>query len=123
MVENEGFKVLWDFNILCDRMVEARRPDIIFVDKKAREAKIIDIAIPGDARVKDRELEKIEKYHLFREEIGKMWRVKKVTVVPVVIRALGAVYDMFEKYIWESLMLPSDLKRFRKRLYWEQLGC
>ena len=33
-------------------MVEARRPDIIFVDKQAKEAKIIDIALPGDARVK-----------------------------------------------------------------------
>ena len=31
------------------------------------EAKIIDIAIPGDARVKDKELEKIEKYQLLRE--------------------------------------------------------
>ena len=87
VVENEGFKVLWDFNVQCDRMVEARRPDIIFVDKQAREAKIIDIAIPGDARVKDKELEKIEKYQLLLEEIGKMWRLKKVTVVPIVIGA------------------------------------
>ena len=49
-------------------MVEARRQDIIFVDKQAREAKIIDIAIPGDARVKDKELEKIEKYQLFAKK-------------------------------------------------------
>ena len=62
VVENEGFKVLWDyFNVQCDRMVEARRPDIVFVDKQAREAKIIDMTIPGDARVKNRELEKIVK--------------------------------------------------------------
>ena len=99
MVENEGFKVLWDLNVQCDRMVEARRPDIIFVDKQAREAKIIDIAIPGDARVKDKELDKTEKYQLFREEIGKMWRLKKVTVVPIVIGALGAVSEMFKKYM------------------------
>ena len=79
-------------------MVEARKPDIIFVDKQAREAKIIDIAIPGDARVKDKELEKIEKYQLLREERGNMWRLKKVTVVLIVIGALGAVSDMFEKY-------------------------
>ena len=90
MVENEGFKVLWDFNVQCDRIVEVRRPDIIFVDKGANEATIIDIAIPGDARVKDKELEKIEKYQLLREEIGKMWKLKKVTVVPSVIGALGA---------------------------------
>ena len=35
---------------------------MFIVDKQARVAKIIDIAIPGDARVKDKELEKIEKY-------------------------------------------------------------
>ena len=58
MVENTGFKVLWDFKIQCDRMVEATRLDIVFVDKQAKEAKIIDIAIPGDASVKDKELEK-----------------------------------------------------------------
>ena len=38
VVENERFK--------------ASRPDIIFVDKQAREAKIMDMAIPGDAGVK-----------------------------------------------------------------------
>ena len=38
-------------------MVEATGLDIIFVhDKQAMEAKIIDIAIPGDARVKDKGL-------------------------------------------------------------------
>ena len=30
---------------------------------QAKEAKIIDIALPGDARINDIELEKIEKYH------------------------------------------------------------
>jgi len=63
-----------------------------------KKAKItdIDIAIPGDARVKDKELEKIEKYQLLSKEIRKL---KKVTVVPVVIRALGAVFDMFDKHM------------------------
>ena len=67
-------------------MVEARRPNIILVDKQAKVAKIIKIAIPGDARVKDKELEKIEKYQFLREEIGKLWKVKKVTVGPIVLR-------------------------------------
>ena len=67
-------------------MVEARRPNIILVDKQAKVAKIITIAIPGDARVKDKELEKIEKYQFLREEIGKLWKMKKVTVGPIVLR-------------------------------------
>ena len=74
-------------------MVEARRPDIIFVDKQAKVAKIINIAIPGDGRVKDNELEKIEKYQFLREKIGKLRKLKKVTV-----GALRAVSVMFA---WE----------------------
>ena len=62
------------------------------------EAKIIDIAIPGDARVNDKELEKIEKCQFLREDIGKLWKLKKATVLPIVIGALIAVSDLFEKY-------------------------
>ena len=43
---------------------EARRPDIAYIDKKGREVVIIDVVIPGDDRVKDKELEKLEKYQL-----------------------------------------------------------
>ena len=109
MVENQGFKVLWDFNVQCDRiMVEAQRLDIVFIDKQAMGAKIINIAIPGDARVKDKKLEKIEKYQLLREEIRKL---KKICVVPVVIRTLGTVSDMFDKHMEKLgtiIRLPSD---------------
>ena len=73
VVESENFMILWDFTIQCDRRVEARRPDIVFVDKKEREVVIIDVAISGDDRVKDKELEKEEKYQLLKDEIAKVW--------------------------------------------------
>ena len=103
VVESEGFRVLRDFvNGQCDdRVVEGRRPDIIFLDKQAREAKIIDIVNPGDGQVKDKELEKKEKSQILRKNLGKLWKLKKLMVVLKVIAALGAVSDMFEKYTWE----------------------
>ena len=61
-MESENFKILWDFTVQCDRNIEARRPDIVFIDKTVREAVINDIAIPGDDRVKDKKHEKVEKY-------------------------------------------------------------
>ena len=64
----------WDFTIQCDRMIEARRSDILLVDKKNKEVKIMEIAVPGDSRVKEKELEKIEKYQYLREEIGHICR-------------------------------------------------
>ena len=33
VVENKKFKILWDFTIECDHMIEARRPDLVVVDK------------------------------------------------------------------------------------------
>ena len=51
VMESQDFKVLWNFVILCD--IQARRPDIIVVDKEKKEAKLIDISISGDCRVKE----------------------------------------------------------------------
>ena len=90
-MESENVKILWDFTVLCDRKIEASRPDIVFIDKKEREVVIIDVAIPGDDRVKDKELNKLEKYQLLKDEIAKVWRMRKVIVRPVVLGALGAV--------------------------------
>ncbi|CAH3155972.1 unnamed protein product, partial [Porites evermanni] len=73
------------------------RPDIVFIDKKEREVVIIDVAIPGDDRVKDKGLEKLEKYQLLRDEIAKVWRIRKVIVVPVVIGALRALAGRLEQ--------------------------
>ena len=98
MVESENFKILLNFTVQCDRKIEARRPDIVFIDKE-REVVIIDVAILGDDRVKDKELEKLKKYQLLKDEIAKVWRMRKVIVVPVVIGALGAVSVNFKEYM------------------------
>ena len=49
--ETDKTKVLWDFNIQCDNVIEARRPDIVVVGKEDRVCKIFDVAVPADGRV------------------------------------------------------------------------
>ena len=98
VVESETFKVLWDFTVQCERKIDAKRPDIVFIDKE-REVVITGVAIPGDDRVEGKELEKLEKYQLLKDEIAKLWRMRKVIVVPVVIGALGAVSVNFKEYM------------------------
>ena len=51
VTENEHVKFLWDFTMQTDRTVEARRPDLILIDKIAHGCKVIDVAVPGDTRV------------------------------------------------------------------------
>ena len=35
--ENNEVKLLWDVNIQCDHVIEARRPDIVVVNKQERK--------------------------------------------------------------------------------------
>ena len=50
-VENEQIKVLWDINIQCDNLMEARQPDLVVIDKKEQKRIIIDIPVPADVIV------------------------------------------------------------------------
>ena len=47
----------------------------------------------------DKQLEKVGKYQLLKDEIAKAWRMRKVIVIPVVIGALGAVSVNFKEYM------------------------
>ena len=52
--ENEEHKTLWDFSIQTDHVIEARRPDMIIVEKKNNKCQIIDFAVPFDTRVDEK---------------------------------------------------------------------
>ena len=58
--------------IQCDREVKARKPDIVVVTKNERSWARIDIAIPGDIRVSEKEKEKIERYRELKRDIKRM---------------------------------------------------
>ena len=60
MQEDEKSKILWDFAMQTDKEI----PGIVLEEK--RECKIIDIAVPGDQKIKVKYLEKITKYQNLR---------------------------------------------------------
>ena len=55
VLENEDYKILWDFSIQTNHVIEARRPDLVVVDKKDRSCKVIDFAVHGDSRFEEKE--------------------------------------------------------------------
>ena len=54
------------------------------------DQQIIDVAVPGDAKVELKEKEKIDKYQDLAKELRKLWKVK-TRVVPIVIGALRTI--------------------------------
>ena len=100
VVENDQVKILWDFNIQTDHVIQHRRPDVVLLDKTKKMCHLIDIAVPGDTRVASKEMEKIEKYQDLARELRKIWQVK-VKVVPVVVGALGTIPKALGKHLDE----------------------
>ena len=88
VLKNDSHKLLWDFNIQTDRLIPARRPGLIITNKRKRICKIVDFAVPADHRINLKESEKKDKY--LARELKKLWNMK-VTIVPIVIGALGTV--------------------------------
>ena len=101
VAENEDVKLLWDFQVQTDHVIPARRPDILILKKKESTAIIIDISVPGDTRIKDTEEAKILKYQDLRREIKKLWNLKSVKVVPIIVGTLRAVTPNLRKYLDE----------------------
>ena len=64
-----------------------------------KEIKIVEVTIPGDEPVNEREVGKIEKYKVLKDEIARIWDMKEVIVISVVVGALSAISTGFEKYI------------------------
>ena len=100
VIENEMCKILWDFNVQTDHVIEARRPDMIVIDKTTRKCVIVDFAVPFDSRVSAKEQEKILKYQDLARELKKLWDLP-IKVVPIVIGALGAPSVNLRKWIGE----------------------
>ena len=76
--ENVNHKLIWDMNIQCDNVIVERRPDIAIVNKMEKTAVTIDVAIPGDKTIIDKEKEKIEKHQNIKREIRRLLHLTKI---------------------------------------------
>ena len=91
VLENDSRIPLWGLNIKTDHLTPARRPDLIIINNKnTRICKIVNFAVPADHRMNLKESEKKDKYLDLAREIKKLLNMK-VTIVPIVIGALGTV--------------------------------
>ena len=82
--------ILWAFRVQMDHLILARRPELVFINKKTRICHPVDFTIPEDHRVKIKESKRIDKYVDLDRVLKKQWNMRR-TVVPIGVCALGAV--------------------------------
>ena len=100
VAENDSRKILWDFTIQTDHLIEARRPDMV-IDKTKNECKIIDFACPFDSRIKESEEDKMKGYNDLKRELKKIWDMP-VKVIPVVVGALGITPRKLKQWLSDT---------------------
>ena len=69
--ENESFKILWDFHIQTENIIEHRRTDMIIIYKTSKEAQIVKVAVPADQRIEISQQRKIANYQDLKRELQK----------------------------------------------------
>ena len=98
-MENTEVKILWDFNVETDHVIVHRRPHIVVLEKKEKKALLIDIAVPGDVRVEEKEEEKVTKYQCLAREVKRLWQLKNVNVILIVVGTLCTIPKKLEVYV------------------------
>ena len=71
VLENETHKLLLDFDIQTDHLISDRIPNLIIINKKKRNCKIVDFAVSADHSIKLKECEKKDKYLDLARELKK----------------------------------------------------
>ena len=126
--EDRDVTVLWNQAVHTDRDVTANRPDIIIKNKKDTTCTLIDVAIPADRNVVQKEVEKKLKYKSLCIEIQQMWNLK-CTIVPVIIGANGIVTRSLRKNL-EAVPGKHSIDSLQKtailgtaHIIWKVLQC
>ena len=120
--------MLWNQAVHTDREVAANRPDKLIKNKKEKTCTPIDVAIPADRNVVQKEAEKNLKYKSLCIEIQRMWNLK-CTIVPVIIGATGIVTRSLKKNL-ETIPGKHSIDSLQKtailgtsHIIWKVLQC
>ena len=91
--------------------------DHVAVKKQERECAIVDIAVAGDKRIVEKQNEEVKKYQELKEKILRMWNMRTVQVIQIVVRKcneeLGEVARKLDIII--SISLPPKNYSTRNR--------
>jgi hypothetical protein len=84
--------------VQTDRTFPNNKPDIVIRDNEKGTCMLIDVAVPGDRNLIQKEAKKILKYKDLTIETQFIWNVK-IRVIPIIIGATGTISKSFRKYV------------------------
>ncbi|XP_044760812.1 uncharacterized protein LOC123318260 [Coccinella septempunctata] len=122
VLENDQTKIYWDLTVVTDRGAEHNRPDMVVWNKTKKTAHIIDFSVPLDNNLSKAYGEKITKYNVLARQIRDMWKLKSVTILPLIISANGLVHRKSSAHIEELDLPPNTIAWMQKAVILGTVG-
>jgi len=107
VLENENFKLYWNRSMLTDKTISFNRPDITFINKRAKNTFLIDIAVPNAHNLAKTITDKQNKYQELANEICAKWKQKAAKVIPIVISSTGVIPKSLSQSLTKSNLHPN----------------
>ena len=114
VMKNENFKLYWNRSILTDRKIPFNRPDITFMNKKTKNAFLIDIALPNTHNLAKTVTDKQNKYEELANEICAMWKQKAAQVIPIVISSTAVIPKSLSQSLTRLNLHPNTYIQLQK---------
>lgn len=84
VIDTREITPLWDTQVQTEGEIKSNKPEIVVKNKKQRICLIMDIAIPFDYNITQKQAAKYIKNKALQIEIHRLWNMK-AKVLPVVI--------------------------------------
>ena len=96
---NEEIKVLWDkkYSVWQSHRGKTTWPNSYWQERTKWDN--YWYYVPADVRVEEKDKENVEKYQDLKKEIKRLWKLRNVEIVLVVIGALGTVSAEFDRWM------------------------
>lgn len=96
-----------------DTILKYCKPDIVVFEKKSRSCKVVGVSWPFNIGFVEKEEKKGSKYQEQNWKLKRIWNRSKMTVLPVIIGALGTICEEFHSWLHKTS--PASTSEHYKR--------
>lgn len=83
--------------VQTDKTIQAKKPDVIVINKKENNCKITDFTVPAYHRVNIKEKEKRNEYTELDRELKGLWNIKNIKIASIILGVLETIPKILKK--------------------------
>lgn len=120
VVENEQFKLMWNFPFRTIQQISANKPDITFHNLVNKTIYLIEFSSPSENNILAKESEKIDKYKPLIYNLRLTYPEYTLVFIPIIIGVLGgmapSVLDQLKKLNLKDINPKNILKQMQQNI-------